>query len=238
VAVLNCPGSLNSLCKDVTRHWKKLDDAITDDGVLGLFQRGAGEFLIKRDNFILMNSHLNLTERALAELACVRLKTPSPRVLLGGLGMGCTLRAALDVLGPRASVTVAELNPVIVRWCNGPLAELTRHAILDPRVTVEITDVAAVIRRSADSGIPFDAIILDLYEGTQQSNEIDNSNFYGVDALKRTFKALSPSGVLSVWTEELDVHFEGRLSGAGFKVERHRPGKGGPRHLVYLGLRD
>jgi len=235
---LNCPGVLNGLCTTVTRPWKYVDQVTTDEGVLLLLQRSDTDFLIKRDHYILMNSRLNLTEIALAELACKRLQLTSPNVLIGGLGMGFTLRASLDSLGPDACVRVAELNPTIVKWCEGPLADVTRRAISDARVTVEIGDVAAVIQRAVAARSPYDAIILDLYEGTQESNEIDNSSFYSVEALKRTFKALSPGGLLSVWTEELDVNFERRLQSAGFKVERYRPGKGGPRHLVYLGMKD
>jgi spermidine synthase len=224
----------------MTRPWTVLKQKLTAEGVLQLLQRGDGDYLIKRDHAILMNSHLNLTEQALARLACDRIngKQAPPRVLIGGLGMGCTLRTALDCLPENACVVVAELNPVVAKWCADELAMLNGHALADPRVSLVIADVAQVIEDAASGKTTcFDAIVLDLYEGTQSSNAIDNARFYGTTALRRTVHALSRGGILSVWTEERDMQFEQRLATAGFAVERHRPGRGGPRHVVYLGVR-
>ncbi len=144
--------------------WRTLDSIDTDEGLLDLRQRGETDFLITIHGRVLMNASANMSEIALAQLACVSLKTKKkPRVLIGGLGMGFTLKAALDTLSVDAQVEVAELNPVIVKWCRGPLAHLTGGAVDDPRVTVVIDDVAAIIRSAARQGKDhrFDAIILD-----------------------------------------------------------------------------
>jgi spermidine synthase len=119
----------------------------------------------------------------------------------------------------------------VVRWCQGPLAELTGRAVEDPRVSVEIEDVAAVIAEAGRSGRLFDAVILDLYEGPREGAD---DPFYGRRALERTRAALAPGGVFAVWSEDADAAFEKRLTVAGFEVMRERPGKGGPRHVVYV----
>jgi spermidine synthase len=159
---------------------------------------------------------------------------PRPRVLIGGLGMGYTLRAALDALPRSARVVVAEIDPVIVRWCRGHLAGLTGSSLDDPRVRIEIADVAAVIAAATQGGEPFDAIVLDLYEGPREAQGGAADPLYGRRALERTRAALAPEGVFAVWSEDADAPFAARLATAGFEVERLRPGKGGPRHVVYL----
>ncbi|HEX9020335.1 MAG TPA: spermidine synthase, partial [Nitrospirota bacterium] len=158
-----------------------------------------------------------------------------PRVLIGGLGMGLTLRAALDALPETAQVIVAELNEVVVKWCRGPLTGLTQNAADDPRVEIEIADVSAVIARAAQADpARFDAIIIDLYEGPHARTEFEHDPFYGSRALGRTADALVPGGIFAVWGENPDAGFEKRLSAAGFSFGRLRPGRGGLRHVVYL----
>ena len=218
------------------RPWKTIDSAATDEGTISLLQRAEDDFIIKLDTIILMNSRLSLSERVLAESACGSLRRRDARVLIGGLGMACTLRAALDALSPRARVVVAELNPVIERWCRGPLRALTGGAVDDPRVTVQITDVARVITEAA-GGPGFDAIILDLYQGTHDANSDPEHPFYGRAALERARAALRRGGVFAAWTEERDVGFEARLAAAGFCVQEPRRASSGPRHVVYLGLK-
>jgi len=148
--------------------WRIVDSVDTDEGLLDLRQRGDTDFLITIDSRVLMNSSANMPEIVLAELACESLKNKkNPRVLVGGLGMGFTLKAALDNLPADAAVVVAELNPIIVKWCRGPITHFTGGAVDDPRVKIVIDDVASVIRKAAleGKGNRFDAIILDLYEG-------------------------------------------------------------------------
>jgi len=220
----------------MARPWQTIDKADTPDGILELRKRGERDFLILINNRVLMNSSANRSETVLGKLACELVsKRKSPRVLVGGLGMGLTLRAALDVLPPAAQLVVAELNPIMTKWCRGPLAELTKSAVDDPRVSVVIDDVAAVIEKASRPGADnFDAIIIDLYEGPGASSDALLDPFYGSRALRTTAAALSPGGIFAVWGENSDAAFEKRLAAAGFTVERYRPGRGGLRHVVYI----
>lgn len=220
----------------MARPWQTLDTADTANGLLELRRRGDRDFLILMNNRVLMNSSAGRSELALGEHACRAVATrPCPLVLVGGLGMGLTLRAAIDRLPPTARVVVAELNPVVVAWCRGPLAELTQRAVEDPRVTIVIDDVAAVIARASQPGAQrFDAVIIDLYEGPHPATDARNDPFYGSLALTKTAAALSAGGVFAVWGEKPDAAFEKRLTVAGFSVDRQRPGKGGLRHVVYI----
>ncbi len=219
----------------MAQPWKTIDRKDTPDGVLELRQRDEGDFLILINGRVLMNSRANRSELALGELACRAIADrPAPRVLVGGLGMGLTLRAALDALPSDGRVTVAELNPVTIDWCRGPLAELSGRVVEDPRVTVVTGDVAQVIGRAAASGDAFDGIIIDLYEGPHAKTDPRNDPFYGSNALQHTWHALSPKGLFGVWGEAPDRAFEKRLEAARFSFEKLRPGKGGLRHVVYL----
>ena len=221
------------------KPWETLDAVDTEEGRLELRRRGEREFLITVGGRVLMNSAWHRSEIAVAELACRRIADrPRPRVLIGGLGMGFTLRAALDELPRAARITVGEIEPAVVRWCRGPLAGLTRQAVDDPRVEIALGDVARVIAGVADAAGPdaqtFDAIVLDLYEGPRTATQAREDPFWGPAALRRTRQALAPGGVFSVWSEDPDAAYEKRLAAAGFRVERRRPESGGPRHAVYL----
>ncbi len=249
----------------MTRAWQTLASADTPEGRLELRRRGDAEMVITIGGRVLMNGAAHRSEAALAQLACRPIANrPRPRVLIGGLGMGYTLRAALDSLPRRASVVVAEIDPVIVEWCRGPLAEATSKAVDDPRVTIEIGDVAGLIALAAAgaaaadasetpatrstpaapetprspeptaSGRGFDAILLDLYEGPRTATQGQDDPLYGRAALARVRAALTPGGVFAVWSEEPDPAFERRLTAAGFHWEMPRPGRGGPRHTLYL----
>jgi spermidine synthase len=222
----------------VTRPWQTLASADRPEGRLELRRRGDSEIVITVGGRVLMNGAAHRSEAALAELACRPIAgRPEPRILLGGLGLGFTLRAALDVLPRRASVRVVEIDPLIVEWCRGPLADLTHDALGDSRVQVEVADAAAVIERSGGErreGGGFDAIILDLYEGPRTPTQGRDDPLYGRAALARARAALAPGGRYAVWSEEPDAAFEARLTAAGFAWKRHRPGGGGPRHAVYV----
>jgi len=220
----------------MTKPWQTIDSDDTADGRLELRQRNGSDFLITIDGRVLMNSHASRSEVLLSTLACNCINNKQdPKVLMGGLGMGCTLKAALDELPGNASVVVAELNPVVVKWCRGPLADLTGGAVNDPRVTIEIADVASMIRKSAMNGKDnrFDAIILDLYEGPFEAAKERGDYLYGDTALEMSGSALMPGGVFAVWSEDPDKAFERRLVHAGFSVKRHRPARGN-RHVVYI----
>ena len=216
------------------RPWRTLATVATAEGVLELRQRGEREFLIVIDGRVLMTSSDRRSEQALAHLACKTLAAGSPRVLIGGLGMAYTVRAALDVLPATAEVVVAELTAAVGDWCRGPLAPLTGAAVFDPRVRVVIGDVARVI-----AGAPrghYDAILLDLYEGPHAATQRPDDPFYGRAALGKSHAALAPGGVLAVWSEEPDQAFAHRFAASGFDVAMHRLGKT-RAHIVYVGRR-
>ena len=220
----------------MTKPWQTIDGYDTADGFLELRQRSGSDFLITINGRVLMNSFASRSEVLLSKLACNSMNNKKdPKVLIGGLGMGCTLKAALDELHGDARVVVAELNPVVVNWCRGPLSALTGGTINDPRVTIEIADVASLIRSSAMKGGDnrFDAIILDLYEGPFEAAKERGDHLYGDTALGISGSALMPGGVFAVWSEDPDKAFERRLVHAGFVFERHRPGRGN-RHVVYI----
>ena len=211
--------------------WTTLATVATAEGALELRRRGDGAFLIVIAGRVLMTSNDRRSEQALATLACRALAAPRPRVLIGGLGMGYTVRAALDALPAAAEVVVAELTPEIEAWCRGPLAPLTGAALDDPRVRVVIDDVARAIAQ-APAG-HYHAILLDLYEGPHAATQRTDDPFYGRAALAASRAALAAGGVLAVWSEDPDDAFARRLATAGFEVEVHRLGKP-RRHVVYL----
>ena len=218
--------------------WIIVDSLSTAEGVLELRQRGERDFLITVGGLVLMNSSAHRSEVALGQLACSHLKQhASPKVLVGGLGMGYTLKAVLETLPDTGLVVVAGLNPIVLEWCRGPLAGLTDCAAADPRVTVEIADVADVIRSYASHGNRaegFDAIVLDLYKGPHARSHKRDDPLYGSTAIASTREALKPGGVFAVWGENYDAGFDKRLSKAGFVVTSERPGRGGLRHVVYV----
>ncbi|MCR5855531.1 spermidine synthase [Mesorhizobium sp. J428] len=225
--------------------WVHLASAAVPDGVgeLRLKRRGA-EFSIMSGTIELMNSRLSGSEEALATLVAQRLAgRKAPSVLIGGLGMGYTLRAALAAFGPDARITVAELVPEVVDWARGPMAELSAGCLDDPRVTVEIADVAALIRPETDRGQAprWDAVLLDVDNGPEGLTRRVNDRLYDHAGLAAARAALTPGGVLAVWSQGPDRAFSKRLRDAGFAVEevmvRAHRGRKGARHVVWLATR-
>jgi spermidine synthase len=211
--------------------WKTIERVATPEGSLELRQRGERSFLITIGGRVLMTSEASRSEEELARRACEAMGKPArPRVMIGGLGMGFTLRAALDRLPAGAHVTVVDLNATVVSWVKGPLAPLTDGALGDRRVTIKVADVARAIA-NAPAG-SYDAIVLDLYEGPHDNSPYDP--LYGRPALERTVKALTPDGVFAVWSEEPDPAFEERMAEV-FLVERHKGPRGGRQHVIYVG---
>jgi len=213
--------------------------AIPGGGELRLFRRG-GDHMIVLDRNELMNSRMSGSEEALAVMTCERLASvPAPRLLIGGYGMGFTLRAALRALGPDARVMVAELVPGIVDWARGPMAALTAGCLDDPRVTLALEDVTASIR--AGSGGAYDAILLDVDNGPDGLTRAGNDRLYSSAGLAAARSALTPGGVLAVWSAGPDPRFARRLGEAGFAVEevvvRARQNGKGPRHVIWFGVR-
>jgi spermidine synthase len=202
---------------------------------LRLFRRGA-DFMIVVDRNELMNSRMSGSEEALARLAAERLAgVKAPHVLIGGYGMGFTLRMALAMLPKSATITVAELVPEIIDWARGPMAELTAGCLDDPRVRLQMGDVGALIGAARST---YDAILLDVDNGPDGLTRDENEGLYQADGLARAKAALRPGGTLAVWSAAPDPAFTRRLSGAGFAVEevalRARSNGKGPRHLIWL----
>jgi spermidine synthase len=197
--------------------------------------RRGTEFSIQLDRNELMNSRLFGSEEALARLAAERIVTiAAPRVLIGGYGMGFTLRAALGHLPPKATVTVAEIVPAVLAWARGPMATLTGPSLDDPRVAIREADVAAVIR---ERGNAYDAILLDVDNGPDGLTRAANDRLYDAGGLAAARAALRPGGVLAVWSAHPDTAFSRRLGQAGFAVEEvaiRARGKRGARHVIWL----
>jgi spermidine synthase len=221
------------------RPWKLLESVQTPEGQLDLRRRGDRDYAILIDGRMLMNSSLHRTEFAVAELGCAPIAgRAAPRVLIGGLGLGFTLRAVLDAMPPSAEVVVAELNPVVVEWCRGPIGSLTDDALDDPRVEVVVGDVMDEIHEAADGPAKarFDAVILDLYLGPDDAVHGQLDPIFGTLALTAMKAALTPGGVLAVWGEEPNRGYLRRMRDAGFDATLTHTLPPGPRHAVYVGL--
>lgn len=216
--------------------WVQLDSAKTPDGAqeLRLKRRGA-EFSIMLGTNELMNSRLSGSEEALARLSCRKIAgRRQPSILIGGLGMGFTLRAALAELGGDAGIVVAELVPAVIAWARGPMAEVFGGCLDDPRVTVQETDVGQIIRSGHAA---WDAILLDVDNGPEGIVHKGNDALYSAAGLAAARAALRPGGVLAVWSQGPDAGFARRLKQAGFAVEEvntRANGKRGARHVIWL----
>jgi spermidine synthase len=220
--------------------WCLLDTAVVPggEGSLRLMQRGR-EFSIRLDHYELMNSRLSGSEEALAAIACSRIKSRKrPRVLIGGLGMGFTLRAALASLGPDASVTVAELVPAVIRWAGGPMIDLFGSSLADPRVSIREADVGALIRSSASH---FDAILVDVDNGPDGLTRKANDALYDYPGLRAARRALRPGGVLTIWSAKPDPKFTLRLRKTNFDVDVLKVptggSRGGKKHIIWIATR-
>ena len=202
---------------------------------LRLYRRG-DDFIIAIGGNELMNSRMSGSEEALAVMSCARLRKPeTAQLLIGGYGMGFTLRAALAKLGAEARFTVAELVPEIIDWARGPMAGLAAGCLDDPRVDLVIGDVAAEI--AAGRG-RYDAILLDVDNGPDGLVRAANDGIYSAAGLASAKAALRPGGVLATWSAAPDARFTRRLAAAGFRVEevavRARAGGKGARHMIWF----
>jgi len=220
--------------------WVQLATAAIPGGKesLRLKQRGQ-EFSIMLGTNELMNSRLSGSEEALARLAAAKLANrASAGVLIGGLGMGFTLRAALGAFGPEAEIHVTELVPEVVEWARGPMAAVFRGSLDDPRVTLETGDVGATIGAVKNR---FDAILLDVDNGPEGLSRAGNDSLYSARGLAQARAALRAGGVLAVWSSGPDHSFTRRLKQAGFTVEeakvRANAGRSGARHVIWLATR-
>ena len=220
--------------------WLLLDtaDMPGGGGELRLKQRGR-EFSIMLGAIELMNSRLSGSEEALATLVCERLQPRrAPEILVGGLGMGFTLRAALSALGPDARIVVAELVPAIIAWARGPMAEIFGGSLGDPRLALHEGDVGPYI---AAHSTRFDAILPDVDNGPEGLTRRANDSIYDLAGLMAARTALRPGGILAVWSSGPDATFTQRLRRTGFHVEeiglRATGGKRGARHVIWIATR-
>jgi len=220
--------------------WILIDSARVpgNGGELQLYQRG-NEFSIKiLGRGELMNSRVHGSEDALAEHTCARLvDCLEPRLLIGGLGMGFTLAAALRHVGDQAQVLVAELVPGVVAWNRGPLGEHAGHPLDDPRVTVREGDVARTLKAKQKA---YDAILLDVDNGPEGLTRKENNWLYSINGLNAAYAALRPQGLLAVWSAGPDRDFPQRLRKVGFEVDEVRVrarGSKGARHIIWFAKR-
>jgi spermidine synthase len=219
------------------RPWELLGQTRTPDGEDMSLTRQGSEYVILASGKPLMSSRMHGSEEALAAFGCRHARErEAPCVLVGGLGMGFTLRATLDVLPPDATVVVAELVPAVVEWNRGPLGPLAGHPLKDRRVQVEVGDVGATLRASTHR---FDAVLMDVDNGPAAFTASHNTRLYDDAGLAAVRAALTAGGVLAVWSAWEDRRFEQRLRHGGFTVQvervRARLKKGGPRHTIFLG---
>lgn len=220
--------------------WEFLESAQVpgNGGELCLYRRGA-EFSIRVGNRELMNSRIYGSEEALAEIACARIASRSrPQVLIGGLGMGFTLAAALRRIGTDGRVVVAELVPAVVAWNRGPLGAPAGHPLQDARVAVREVDIAQILRETRQA---YDAILLDVDNGPEGLARRENDWLYARPGLEAAHAALRPGGVLAVWSAAPNQVFARRLRRVGFTVDEvqvpARSSRKGRRHTIWLAHR-
>jgi spermidine synthase len=219
------------------RPWELLGQTRTPDGEDMSLTRQGSEYVILASGKPLMSSRMHGSEEALAAFGCRHVRgREAPCVLVGGLGMGFTLRATLDVLPPDATVVVAELVAAVVDWNRGPLGPLAGHPLKDRRVQVDVGDVGATLRANRQR---FDAVLMDVDNGPAAFTASHNTRLYDDAGLAAARGALTAGGVLAVWSAWEDRRFEQRLRHGGFTVQvervRARLKKGGPRHTIFLG---
>jgi len=222
------------------KPFELLGDTLSPDGTIIKLMRRGDEYVILADGAVLMSNRMYGSEEAVATFACQRMQTlQRPCILIGGLGMGFTLRTALDLLPQVATVVVAELVPAVVEWNRGPLGPLAGHPLKDKRVRVETQDVFVTLRSSPGQ---FDAVLLDVDNGPAAFTSANNAGLYDQRGIAVAHAALKPEGVLAVWAAQDDRKFAQRLRTGGFDVRversRGRLKKGGPRHTIFLGRKS
>jgi spermidine synthase len=222
------------------RAWELLAQTLTPDGSDMRLTRQGGEYIILVNGKTLMSTRMHGSEEALATVACRQARSlERPRVLVGGLGMGFTLRATLDLLPPGAVVRVVELVPAVVEWNRGALGPIAGHPLDDRRVRIEVGDVGFTLRANPGG---FDVILLDVDNGPSAFTTPANEGLYDNAGVAASYAALRMGGALAVWSAWEDRKFEQRLRFHGFVAQvdrvRARLKKGGARHTIFLGLKN
>ena len=218
------------------KPWEELETATMPDGSRIKLQRHDGNYVIQADGYDLMTSYSHGSEDAMMALACPRPPLDAC-ILIGGLGMGYTLAATLNLMPPEGTVIVSELVSEVVEWNHGPLGPLAGHPLNDPRVDLVVGDVADVIR---DSKSRFDAVLLDVDNSVDSFIVPHNSWLYTPDGLAAAHRALRPRGALGIWSVGTEKTFESRLRRAGFTASTHPVrgrGKRGGHYSVIVGRR-
>jgi spermidine synthase len=225
------------------KKWTTVDSVTTPDGGVISLHEHDRSYSIRVDGTELMSTRRHASEERLAELGCAHLRQkPGARVLIGGLGFGFTLKAALSTLAADASVVMAEMLATVIVWNQNPALGLAAEALTDPRVTLLQRDVRAVIREYAMGSAPrrFDSILLDVDNGPAELTARGNAGIYHLSGLKSAYAAVRPGGCVAYWSAAPDPAFEKLLSRAGFQVEIHRcPAhlNSGGWHTIFVGRR-
>jgi spermidine synthase len=221
------------------KQWTTLDRALTPDGKTISLHEHDGSYAIRVDGIPLMSTRQHTSEEKLAELACAHVRgIRRARVLIGGLGFGFTLRAALGAVASDATVVVAEILGAVIAWNRNPELPLAADVLADPRVTVMQQDVVEVIREARES---FDSIILDVDNGPAALSTEDNGRLYDFAGLRNARAALRPAGCLAIWSVAPDPDFEKLMARSGFRVEARRSrshGSSGRWHTLLLGRKQ
>ena len=209
--------------------------AVSPDGTQLELVEHDGEYVIRADDLPLMSTRMHFSEVELARIVCTKLK-PGARVMIGGLGLGYTLRSALDLIPKDGKVVQIELVPEVVEWNRGPLAEFTDHPLDDNRTELVEGDVAEAIRNAHNE---FDAIMLDVDNGPSPVVDESNSWLYSDPGLQAIRRALKNGGSVAIWSADDEPKFPSRMRRNGFRADRHRvrthKGKGGMRHIIFTG---
>ena len=220
------------------KPWITVGEAISPDGTRLELVEHDGDYIIKADGLPLMSTRMHFSEVELARVVCEQLK-PGARVMIGGLGLGYTLRSALDLLPKSGTAVQVELVPEVVEWNRGPLAKCAGHPLDDPRTELAQDDVAKVIRKARDE---FDAIMLDVDNGPSPSVDERNAWLYTDDGLQAIRRALKPGGKVAIWSADGEPKFPSRMRRNGFLSDCHHirahKGKGGSRHVLFTGRKN
>jgi len=217
--------------------WETIDRTHAPDGKELVLARRGTEWQVRAAGLVLMVSHEHGSEEVMSDYALERVKAPRD-VLVGGLGLGFSLRATLDKVGPHAKVTIAELVPQLVEWNRAHVGHFAGHPLDDPRTVLRVGDVYDRIAEAPDG---FDAILLDVDNGPAALAHTKNNRLYSPTGVLRCGEALRPGGVLAVWSAQPDQRYVARLEHAGFKVEVKTVGnyKGaGARHVLFLATKQ
>lgn len=220
------------------KPWITVGEAVSPDGTRLELVEHDGEYVIKADDLPLMSTRMHYSEVELARLVCEKLK-PNAKVMIGGLGLGYTLRSALDLLPEGGTAVQVELVPEVVEWNRGPLAPFANNPLADTRTELVQKDVSQVIREARNE---FDSIMLDVDNGPSPLVDERNSWLYSDAGLQAIRRALKNGGRIAIWSADDEPKFPARMRRNGFKAERHRiqahKGKGGIRHIIFTGQKN